>query len=300
MQWDAFNRTGNSHSSGQDCGFLGQDYGFGHIDDEAGCIWISDGCSASPNADVGPRLLTHIYDTTIFQELKRLCAGNVTIELVETLLSLHDMKCIQKARSMAQQLGLPEQCLDATLGFAFAPKGKHGDLAVCALAGDGAMVFGMADGTRQVVACGYGKYCPWFMNFLDNNRAVHGFVNNEEHDRLIAKVTLDPEGNIIDSSKEQTSIRSRTSGIDNYWHIELRPQKDLRFISLFTDGYEQISQAGEDGGKRRSVNPITVIDLATRHNNVFGDFVVRASHKLFEPTRTENFDDYTTITLGIR
>ena len=244
--------------------------------------------------------MVHSYHRALFEELKNRLAADVTVDEIELLLGEHDRQCVQTATVLGSAMGLSHQCVDATIGFAMAPKSKQGNQAICGLAGDGAMVFGMLDGTRHVITCGYRNHCPWFMSFLQSPKHVDTFVENERSRREVIRFTIGPDGLASPLSRELVQIERSSGRLSKYWQLEMMPQKDLKFIALLTDGYEQISKIGSESHKRRDVLGSQVIAGTTKFNNVFGDFVSRTCKPFFEDGNAHNFDDFTVCALGIR
>jgi hypothetical protein len=132
MRADAWFSIGDTHLTCEDFALAGGD------EDHAWAL-VCDGCSSSPHTDVGARLLA-------FSARARLRGGE-----------LPDGRCVSDAHALSEALGLPPQCLDATLVVARADVHGcrvrvHGDGVVLARRRDGALeihIFEQPDGAPQ-------------------------------------------------------------------------------------------------------------------------------------------------------
>lgn len=112
-QKDSFFTIGSTHKVCQDYALSGEQKGFSYA-------LVGDGCSSSPNSDVGSRILLHLVEKII---------SGTKLPLSEFFLGL-----FESAREMMSQMGLPDRALDSTLLLA---SHEEGGLVNVEVLGDG-------------------------------------------------------------------------------------------------------------------------------------------------------------------
>ena len=130
MHSDAYFVTGTAHP-------VCQDYALAGEKDEQPFAIVSDGCSSSPHTDIGSRLLTHAF-------VSEIPAFRVVRD--EGLMT----RVVTNAAGASIVLGLPLECLDATL--------------LCCSIVDDPLIMAVGDG---VVACKYedGSVTAWQIEY---------------------------------------------------------------------------------------------------------------------------------------
>lgn len=155
MHSDAYFVTGKTHP-------VCQDYALAGNKDEQPFGIVSDGCSSSPHTDIGSRLLTHAFVSEI---------PAFRIVQNETLL----VRAITQAAGASVVLGLPLECLDATLLCCSA---IPNDDPMIMVVGDGAIACKYDDGRVVAWRIEYAKSAPEYPSYrLDPKRQAR--FNNE-------------------------------------------------------------------------------------------------------------------------
>ena len=121
-------------------------------------VILADGCSASPNSDVGARLLV----LNARQELARY--AQIPRDGPELATQHWDLgrRIIQRAARQARELDLNPEVLDATLLVAWC----DGATVYVHLYGDGCIATRRADGELTVIEVEYAENAPYYLSYL--------------------------------------------------------------------------------------------------------------------------------------
>lgn len=171
MQADCYFTGGTSHK-------VCQDYArAGHLQLGQAYAAVSDGCSSSPDTDVGARLLV-------------LAASHRLLTNSQNPISLWPGECIWNARH-AMPLVLSPTCLDATLLLAV----EDFDRVHVWVAGDGMIVARGHDGTRTVLDFDADGAPPYLSYGLDDPARREAWVKS--YGKLTVRKNFEPEGMIF-------------------------------------------------------------------------------------------------------
>lgn len=138
MNSDAIIDIGSSHA-------VCQDYAVAHSD----CVILSDGCSSSPDTDIGSRLLVRALDQLL------------TTRPAKEITELHADAALT-ALSWAAMLGLPAQTVDATLLSAHVANGQL----IIACSGDGVIILETQSGELDVRPISSPSGYPFYPTYL--------------------------------------------------------------------------------------------------------------------------------------
>ncbi len=202
-----------------------QDYVAARASGEAAAVVLSDGCSSSPDTDIGARLLA--------QSALR-------------LLSDQDA-AIRAAAECAGQLGLPPVCLDATLLTIQAENGAF----TISCAGDGVVALGHRDGSIDVFVIAFAASYPQYPSYhLDEGRraqwtAQPGNAKTIQHWTLTEDGAAEVETRCSEDAIEQFS----GTAADGY-----------RFAAALSDGVQSFTQCVQTETSRTTVAvPVTAV-----------------------------------------
>jgi len=243
METDSLFLKGTGHTVCQDYSTSGSHPGLG-------IAIVSDGCSMSPQSDVGARLVAETANSGILDLF-----GSHPYPLSQTLWGWVE----PKLRFIQPHLKLPENALDATLVAAVASE-KDGTLTLF-LWGDGHIIYTTRDGTRTHIGSKFPSGAPYYPSYLlrkngpENYREAFG-----DPLPVIIKTTRAPDG----TSTEETLAPNPHSRFEV-------PLADILFVCVCSDGIETFSSP-------ESPDPIPteeIIGEVTGFKSTAGEFVKR-------------------------
>ena len=140
-------------------------------------VILADGCSSSPDTDLGARL--------VVKTAERLLRQRVELPDAERVL-LH-------ARGMALELELAPECLDTTLLMAVVANGKW----LVRACGDGVIAWQDREGRLHVQSLSYGRGYPGYPNYLCDAARRHAFQRLEGNELQLEHLEWAPSGRVI-------------------------------------------------------------------------------------------------------
>lgn len=216
-----------------------QDYAVaGHAEEAAHAV-LSDGCSGSPDTDIGARLLAKSAERRL-----PLCAG-----------------AIENAAACADGLGLPPACLDATLLTIMAADGTF--TARCF--GDGVVAVGRRDGTIETFVVSFAASYPRYLSYtLDADRRrlwQEQPGNTKTVQRWVLGKSAPAEAQVSEQECEQ-------------WTGSVA---DCRFVAVLSDGVQSFTRsvATDTSRTTQSVPVGDVLALLLAFKGGQGQFVQR-------------------------
>lgn len=219
MNGDCAFRIGRSHAVCQDYAISGGG--------EQPFVIVSDGCSSSPDTDLGARLLARVAAGA-------LRAGAAELELE---------RWVRKAGRMAAQLGVSSQCLDATLLIARA----EGERWQVLMAGDGVATWEDLAGRVHVQALSYTGGYPEYPSYLASLERRRSYADLVENRAELRHLVIDPEGCVLADTNEQPgSGPYRAGGLI----------RDTRWLALLSDGATSFVAREETAGGGTSSKPL--------------------------------------------
>jgi len=238
---DAHFRIGKTHTVCQDYATVGEKGDLSYV-------LVSDGCSSSPHTDFGSRFLIQAVS-----------------QIASTEGSFSPHAVIWLAHSYARQMGLPPECLDATLMALFSTPQRTRVL----VTGDGVVAARSRDG----------KLCIWVVEFNLNAPAYLSYLLSEDRMKTLidgyggGKRTVHyyEEGNLFGVTRSEVTARGEENGIT--WTHDFDPSRyDLVLVS--TDGAHTY-QRRDASGYLASVPVAEVIAAMMQVPRPKGRFMVR-------------------------
>lgn len=195
---------------------------------EACGVVLSDGCSSSPDTDIGARLLV----------LSAARLSPVRDDAAEAICAAADC---------AGKLGLPPNCLDATLLTIQAENGVF----TVHCAGDGAVALGRHDGSSDVFIIAFEASYPLYPSYhLDDARRAQ-WMAQPGNRKTIQHWTLTADGAALEAETRQSAdAAERFSGTS----------ADYRFAAVLSDGVQSFTQTVQTETSRTTVSvPVAVV-----------------------------------------
>src|SRR5262245_726991 len=265
MNADCAFTIGSTHS-------ICQDYAVAGI--EAGSyIVLSDGCSSSPDTDVGARLLTSAARQTF--------SGAVEVP------ELHK-ESAQLALNWAELLGLPPQSVDATLLTAHLNR----DDLIIGCSGDGVVVLETREGRVDVYAISFPSGYPFYPCYAHQP---------ERLDELIARGRAYKELNHfrrVSAGEPLTLIRESTS--DLLTEVFRLKVSDYKYPDLVSDGLQSFysTKPSIDGKRVEAIPMVEVLNELWSFKNSHGEFVSRRVNKFKKDCRAREWHHADDLAFG--
>ena len=161
-------------------------------------------------------------------------------------------------------MGLPVTVLDATvLGLVCLPDSVH-----AVLYGDGAVVFGLTDGTREVYRSQYPAGYPYYPAYSADADRLASWQAVPNNAQTLTRTVLSPDGSV---EKSETFVSGEPC------HLLCQPVTNLRFAAVLSDGIEsfQAKTGAETSATSKSVDYLSVVRELTAFKNFKGEFVHR-------------------------
>ena len=257
MNADSAFRTGATHAVCQDyavAGLCGRGRPY---------VVLSDGCSSSPDTDVGARLLVKAAE-----RLLRESGGPPACGLAE----LH-AEAARRALSWAELLGLRPQAVDATLLTAH----LNGEELVVGCTGDGVVCLQTTGGALDVYAVSYPAGFPVYPAYAHQPARLRALADagraRKEVTRLRAASAaerLRPES-VSDGGAPTEVFSVKAAG--------------YRFAALFSDGVQSFSHSG----RAEAVALEAVLPELVSFKNTRGAFVGRRMKMFLKDCQSKNW-----------
>ncbi|MDX6710741.1 MAG: hypothetical protein QOH96_1757 [Blastocatellia bacterium] len=174
---------------------------------------ISDGCSSSPDTDIGSRLLTKTAEQLIQS------ASNLSIQTIE---AIHH-KASHSALRQARALGLGQSSVDATLLSLYASS----NIIFAACSGDGVIVFQSNTGLIDAYVISFPRGFPLYPSYIHQPDRLAALSSDQRFKEVSHYKNTGAEGALVlYSVHESTSITE----------IYQSPTENNRLVAIFTDG----------------------------------------------------------------
>lgn len=216
---------------------------------------VSDGCSGSPQTDVGARILAHMAEKLVCESY----AAN-------SMLSWESfgIVTIAQAQVCAKAMGLPLQCLDATLLVGFEKEAENNGLTIY-MYGDGHVLGISSDKKEPTLSCLTIKYdhsAPYYLTYTTDmyRRDAYRKEGINRHEIL----------NWTESEKDGSAEIKYLNSAEAE-NVHFRSYDEYKYIALGSDGLGAFmnSQTGE------SYEDQMVMDSFLNFKNTKGEFVKR-------------------------
>ncbi len=199
-----------------------QDYALTVLAEGAAHAVLADGCSGSPNTDIGARLLAKSAE-----RLLPACDG-----------------AIERAADCAEWLSLPQTCLDATLLTVTAADGTF--TARCH--GDGVVALGRHDGTVEAFVVSFAASYPRYLSYTLDAARLERWREQPANAKTVERWLLGTD------SPPETQPSERES---EQWTGSLA---DCRFVAVLSDGVQSFTQSVTTDTSR-TTQPVPVADV---------------------------------------
>ena len=252
-------------------------------------VAVSDGCSGSPNSDIGSRVLS-------------ITAMNKMVEL-NSLNDFDEKECILLARPAIKMLNIPNECLDATLLTAKAY--KNGAMAMCY--GDGTIVIKIKDGNMVVIDCAYSDSYPFYINYLYDQTGRYANWIQNHNKRDVCQTILSHEGEWIATTSVKSNVERIETDLglirlsENRTIVEIVNKDEIEYIAIMSDGVHSFyeSVVTETSKCNKSLPYIEVIKELISFKNFNTSFVQRRMNKFRKNCIKKNWGNADDLSLAV-
>lgn len=269
MNLDTFLKIGSQHSVCEDYVLSGE---YGALK----YIILSDGCSSSPNTEMGARILCYLARQYIRYRFE---------QNSESSLDYYDTGnwIIYNAEMAARQLGLPRTCLDATLLISFVDFSQPIPSVNIFIYGDGFVVLVPKDGPLEM----------YEIEFAPDNMPFYLSYN------------IDPERFEMYHKKKVSKFLSKSTKSEQIFKNEFAYDANSQFqffidnyktILLFSDGLKSFIK--QDPTNREILNPLDIIEGLISFKNIKGKFLQRRVSKALKSLAENNIVHYDDLSIG--
>ncbi len=216
-----------------------QDYALAGRTGDTTYAVLADGCSGSPDTDIGARLLAKSAEQRL-----PLSGG-----------------AIENAAACADALGLPPACLDATLLTITAADGTF--TARCF--GDGVVAIGQPDGTIEAFVVSFAASYPRYLSYTLDAARQRLWLKQPGNTKTVQRWVL---GETLPAEPE-------TSELD--WEQWTASTADYRFVAVLSDGVQSFTRSvATDTSRTTQTVPVgDVLALLLAFKGGQGQFVQR-------------------------
>lgn len=261
MQYNAVFAKGKTHLK---C----EDYALAGTIKNVPMIIVCDGCSSSPNTDVGTRLLAH--------SLINLCRGSIIDNQPslpdETNAELVLIEALRSARNVLNSLALSNSCLDATCLFAYVLEGK----VLIHTIGDGVVYLKYKDGRERIYLHEFESGAPLYGNYLLEEQRKTEYHKTYPGNRKISEGSFEePNEKVLDWNQIVHSL--------------VLPVEEVSLVALMSDGCSTVN----------NISTYSAIRAFTSFKNVQGAFVERRLRKALLEYNNDHDDDISVAALSL-
>jgi hypothetical protein len=261
---DYLYRIGSSHS-------VCQDYCIsGNLRQMMPYIIIADGCSSSPQVDVGCRILVHCAKWQLDVSL----IYNQHTEHLDSFADIMGDRIIKDADIIKRNLNLHDQSLDSTLLIAFI---YHGNINIITY-GDGNFLIKRRDDIITNTRLSYSSGAPYYLNYLTNKE------RNERYKKEFKDSVFESE---VIINKSSTKIEYPFSH-----HLTYQcPIQDVEFLLLASDG---LTTWEDKFHNFIYIPPQEFLNF----KNTTGEFVTRRINRITKDMKERNISHYDDLSIA--
>ena len=280
MNTDSYFEIGNTHTVCQDYALTGK------INEHLSYAIVADGCSASPDVDVGARLVAHSakeYLQTAYKEHTKLPvikASELAVPIIVT------------ATRHARDLLLPSPSLDSTLLIAL----SDGKRAICCVYGDGGFIVKHKTSSVSHVIfhqdIEFSSGAPYYLSYLLSPARYHSYCQQFEGEAVLQRQC------IRDGKSVTSSITHRITDFDKLYDEAMFDEDwDLEWVALVSDGVKTYEKKQEDGSSEKISTETTIEDFIN-YKSCTGKFVERRMKRMRKDCEKNGITHYDDISIA--
>jgi len=251
MNADATTNIGSTH-------LICQDY----VIARSGYVILSDGCSSSPDTDIGARLLVKALDQSLSKPAD--------------IAELHK-EAARVALDWANMIGLPSQSVDATLMSIHVT----GEDLIVACSGDGVIILESQTGVLEVYAIASPSGYPFYASYVHQPDRLSELITNDRHTKTIKDFT---SSNVTTSDSLTVTFKLNVA--------------DYKYAAVASDGMNSFFHT-TNGKRVESISLPEVIDEFWSFKNSHGAFVERRMKRFRKDTQPKGWQHADDLAIGV-
>jgi serine/threonine protein phosphatase PrpC len=246
-------------------------------------VVLADGCSGSPDSDVGARLLVKTHELFIPT------VGVMDFNEYANKASSINLETICRASKVAKNLQLDSMALDATLMSIIS--NKSGEFMVTCY-GDGVVVLGRKDGIIETYSVSYNEGYPNYLSYLLSKERKDKFnekVNNYK------EITLEMIGQ---NNEENLKQKYKSSVV---FDIYLGSMKNYSWVAVVSDGIHSFTEK-QVTSTSVCQEPVPLCDVVKElfaFKNYQGCFVKRRLKRFLDVCKSKNWSNGDDLSIGV-
>lgn len=256
-----------------------QDYAVARTDRDLSYVIVADGCSSSPDTDIGARFLVKAAETFLYQ-----------VEMNDSptrSLELYHEQSARFASMTTKFLKLDQSCLDATILTIKADNERF----VASIYGDGVVAMVRNDGKIEIYSVEFVEGYPQYVSYtLDNSRRV-------QFDAVKKSNVKEVTHQIIPDLDNSTQILPSERVIEFY----CGRREDYYCVAVLSDGVHSFSEVGEAGGVK-SGKPVPMSEIVSQmlaFKTTKGDFIYRRMQAFQKLCAARNWRNHDDLSVGV-
>ena len=276
MNADSVFKIGATHAVCQDYVIAGNEGTNSSSANAGSYVILSDGCSSSPNSDIGARLLVKAMDQAL--------SGNATREVEE----LHRGSALT-ALDWAELIGVPSEAVDATLMTAHV----CGDELIVACSGDGVIVLESNAGVLDVYAISSPSGYPFYPAYVHQPERLAEMIGNRRCVKDLKHFRRESPGAPF-QLREVTTSESLTE----VFRLNVF---DYKYVAVTSDGLDSFfrTQPTPAGNRLESICLSDVLNQFWSFKNSHGAFVERRMKKFKKDAEARSWDHADDLSIGV-
>ena len=237
---------------------------------------LSDGCSSSPDTDVGARLLVKAMDLM----LARTAPSDVC--------KLHK-ECARMALGWAELMGLRSEAIDATLLSAHV----CGEELIVACSGDGAIVLESKAGVLDLYAISSPSGYPFYPAYVHQPERLAEMLDNQRSVKEVKQFRRESP----DAPFKMLEVTTSES-LTEVFRLKVF---DYKYVAVASDGLNSFfhTQLTPTGNRLQSVYLIDVLNQFWSFKNSHGAFVERRMKKFKKDASGRSWDHADDLSIGV-
>ena len=272
MNADSALNIGSRHS-------LCQDYVIarnGLADNGGPYVILSDGCSSSPDTDIGARLVVKATEKVFTEQ------GSDDVE------RLHQ-EAARLALGWAGSIGIAPQSVDATLITAHV----HGENLTVACSGDGVIVLESLEEVVDVYLVSSPSGYPFYPCYAHQPERLSELISNGRTTKEIKHFRRSPAG------KRFTLLAIRTS--DSPTEVFNLHATNYKYAAVASDGIESFfhTQQSANGKRVENISLLEVLGEFWSFKNSHGAFVERRLKRFTKDTNANGWQHADDLSIGV-